>query len=461
MQRWPCSVKRLQQSCLNPEEKALNTFDLARKNTLLVVDDTPDNLTLISALLEDDYDVKVATHADKALRIAASETPPDLILLDIMMPEIDGYEVCRRLKSNPATCGIPIIFLTARAEIEDEQKGLELGAVDYITKPISPPILMARVKTQLSLKASTDFLRDKNDFLEAEVARRISEFMAIQDVTILAMASLAETRDSDTGNHIRRTQFYVRALAEKLKPHPRFSGFLTDYNINMLFKSAPLHDIGKVGIPDKILLKPGPLEAHEFEIMKTHTTLGREAIEHAERSLGTKVEFLSMAKEIAYSHQEKWDGSGYPEGLSGDNIPISARLMALADVYDALISRRVYKAPLPHDKASQIILEGKNRHFDPDMVDAFIAIQAEFQDIARLYADTDTDLQKKADYLAQSSSPPSRRLQIDVDGESPSESLVVRLDSALMRQIHTHALRQHTDFGQALAELVSRAIAGN
>ncbi len=219
--------------------------------------------------------------------------------------------------------------------------------------------------------------------------------MAIQDVTILAMASLAETRDSDTGNHIRRTQFYVKALAEKLKTHPRFAGYLTDQTITTLFKSAPLHDIGKVGIPDRILLKPGKFEPAEFEIMKTHTTLGRDAIQDAEKRLGTKVEFLTMAKEIAYGHQEKWDGSGYPEGLAGDVIPISARLMAVADVYDALISRRVYKDGMPHEKAVSIIVEGKGKHFDPDMVDAFVGLQDEFRAIAARYADSDEDMEKK------------------------------------------------------------------
>jgi len=201
------------------------------------------------------------------------------------------------------------------------------------------------------------------------------------------MASLAETRDSDTGNHIRRTQYYVRALAERLKTHPRFAHFLTDANIETLFKSAPLHDIGKVGIPDRILLKPGHFDAQELKIMKTHATLGRDAISHAERSLGTQVEFLSMAKEIALSHQEKWDGSGYPEGLAGDAIPISARLMAIADVYDALISRRVYKEAMPHEQAVQIIADGKGTHFDPDMVDAFVQISEEFRTIAEHFAD--------------------------------------------------------------------------
>ena len=306
------------------------------KPSVLVVDDTPDNLTLMAELLESDYDVRVANNGEKALAIACSANPPDLILLDIMMPVMDGYEVMRRLKQNPVSMHIPAIFLTAKSEIEDERRGLELGAVDYITKPISPPIVLARVKTQLQLKATADFLRekaaflkDKAEYLESEVARRTSDVEMIQDATIIAMASLAETRDSDTGNHIRRTQHYVRALAMHLKDHVRFAGKLTDNTINMLFKSAPLHDIGKVGIPDRILLKPGRLTADEFEIMKTHTTLGRVAIEHAEQSLSNNMSFLSLAREIAGSHQEKWDGSGYPEGLAGEVIevdPISRTL---------------------------------------------------------------------------------------------------------------------------------------
>ena len=378
-----------------------NTLDFTEKATVLVVDDTPDNLSLMSSLLKDLYKVKVANSGEKALKIAGGESKPDLILLDIMMPGMNGYEVCEMLKKDPQTRDIPIIFLTAMTGTDDEKKGLELGAADYITKPISPPIVMARVKTQLQMKAAADFLRDQNIYLEQEVNKRTQEVMAIQDVTILAMASLAETRDSDTGNHIRRTQYYIKALAERLKEHPRFSIFLTPYNINMLFKSAPLHDIGKVGIPDRILLKPGRFEPHEFDIMKTHTTLGYEAILHAEKSLGINVEFLSMAKEIALSHQEKWDGSGYPAGIGGDDIPISARLMAVADVYDALISRRVYKDGMPHEKAVQIIAEGKGSHFDPDIVDAFVDIQEEFRSIALRYADSDDDLQKKAEYLNQ------------------------------------------------------------
>ena len=379
----------------------MHEFNFAEKPIILVVDDTPDNLIMMSNLLKNDYKVKIANSGEKALRIASSESPPDLILLDIMMPGMDGYEVCSSLKHEPNTMNIPVIFLTAKSEVEDEKKGLELGAVDYITKPISPPIVLARVKNHLALKAMDAFLRDQNDFLELEVAKRTQEVIAIQDVTILAMASLAETRDSDTGNHIRRTQFYVKALAEKLRDHPRFSWFLTDTNISMLFKSAPLHDIGKVGIPDRILLKPGRFESGEFEIMKTHTTLGRDAIVHAETALGINVDFLTFAKSIALSHQEKWNGSGYPEGLSGDDIPIAARLMAVADVYDALISRRVYKDSMPHEKAVQIMIAGKGSHFDPDMLDAFLDIQDEFRSIAQRFTDTDSDIEKKKEYLSQ------------------------------------------------------------
>jgi len=375
-------------------------LDYPLKSTLLLVDDAPDSLMLMSELLSDTYRIKVANSGELALKIAASATPPDLILLDIMMPDMDGYEVCRRLKRNSATMNIPVIFLTSMDHIEDEEKGLAVGSIDYITKPISLPIVKARVKAHLALKTMADFLRDKNDYLELEVEKRTCELSAIQDVTILAMASLAETRDTETGGHIRRTQFYVKALAEKLQNHPIFSAFLTPNNINMLFKSAPLHDIGKVGIPDRILLKPGRLEPAEFEIMKTHTTLGYDAIMHAETALGTTVDFLSFAKAIALSHQEKWNGSGYPQGLVGEAIPIPARLMAVADVYDALISRRIYKAPMSHDKAMEIMADGRAIHFDPDVYDAFIAIQDVFQNIALRFADSDADIEKKRAYLA-------------------------------------------------------------
>ncbi len=373
----------------------------APKATVLVVDDSPDSLALISGLLKDRYRVKVANNGATGLQIALGDPPPGLILLDVVMGDTDGFEVCRQLKANPATADIPVIFLTAKSDVADEEKGLGLGAADYITKPVSPPILMARVATQLALKASSDFLKSKADFLEVEIAKRTGELVAAQDTTILAMSLLAETRDMDTGNHIRRTQNYVKALAERLRDHPRFAGQLDTAAIAMLFKSAPLHDIGKVGIPDRILLKPGRLTAEEFAIMKTHTTIGYDAIVQAEQALGSPADYLRVAKEIALSHQEKWDGSGYPQGLAGDAIPLSARLMAVADVYDALISTRVYKAGLPHDQAVQVIFQGRAAHFDPDMVDAFIEIQDDFAAIAARFADDDTLLQQKMEYMAQ------------------------------------------------------------
>ena len=371
----------------------------ADKPTILVVDDIPENIDLLREVLEGNYRTKIAINGERALKIAFADSKIDLILLDIMMPGMSGYEVCLALKANPNTRDIPVIFVTAMSEVDDERKGLEMGAVDYITKPISPPIVQARIKSQLAAKRVQDFLRDQNKFLEQEIEKRTREVMALQDVTIHTMASLAETRDSDTGNHIRRTSNYVKVLAERLRLHPRFGYFLTDKNIELLYKSAPLHDIGKVGIPDRILLKPGRFEPHEFEIMKTHTTLGRDAIMAAERDLGIEVDFLKYAKEIAYSHQEKWDGSGYPQGLKGDNIPISARLMAVADVYDALISRRVYKEGMSHQQAVDIIIAGRNQHFDPDIVDAFLALQDEFQAIASRFADSDHDMEKKRSQL--------------------------------------------------------------
>ncbi|MEI6413311.1 MAG: two-component system response regulator [Pseudomonadota bacterium] len=355
--------------------------------TLLVIDDSPDILTIVNELLKHDYRLKAAIDGEKGLCLATTEPRPDLILLDILMPGLNGHEVCRRLKADPATRDIPVIFLTAMQDEADEEAGFMIGAVDYIAKPISGPILRARIRNHLGTKRNTDFIKGKNVFLVNEVIKRARELEFIQDVTILAMTSLAETRDNETGNHIRRTQHYVRVLAQQLHRHPRFSLLLTRTNIELIHKSAPLHDIGKIGIPDAILLKPGRLTASEFAVMKTHTTLGKEAIEQAERQMGRSVPFLAFAKEITLSHQERWDGKGYPQGLAGDRIPISARLMAVADVYDALISRRVYKPPMTHEQAATIIAEGRGVHFDPDIVEAFLAIQDQFCEIASRFVD--------------------------------------------------------------------------
>lgn len=354
---------------------------------VLIVDDNPENLTVIGELLQPEHAVRAANSGLRALRLARLAPQPDLILLDVMMPEMDGYEVLQQLRADPVTADIPVIFLTALNGSDDEERGLLKGAMDYITKPIRPPILLARVRTQLELKQARDLMRDRNQWLEAEVTRRMAENQRIQDVTIHALARLAETRDNETGNHILRTQEYVRTLARRLQRNPRFTDRIDDRLVALLAKSAPLHDIGKVGIPDRILLKPARLDAEEWAIMKTHAQLGADALAHAERDVAYPVEFLQCAKQIARSHHERWDGLGYPDGLAGEAIPLPARLMALADVYDALISQRVYKPPFPHEQAFAMIVADRGRHFDPDVVDAFVDCHLELNAVALRFAD--------------------------------------------------------------------------
>ena len=376
--------------------------------TILVVDDTPENLTVLGELLRPQYRVRVAATGARALQVAASDPKPDLILLDVMMPEMDGYEVIRRLRADATTHDIPVIFVTAMDGAADEERGLQLGAVDYIAKPIKPAIVLARVAAHLELKQARDSLKNQNVYLEAEVERRMRDNQLIQDVSIRTLAGLAEARDLETGNHIRRTQAYVEVLVRALQAHPRHAAALPEALARMVIKSAPLHDIGKVGIPDQILLKPGKLTRDEFEIMKTHSQIGSDAIEKAMRDdlgqvpatsdrldLETPLAFLAVARDIALRHHEKWDGSGYPSGLAGEAIPLPARIMALSDVFDALTSRRVYKPPFPIDQAIGIIHEGRGRHFDPDVADAFDAHLARFQEIAEHLADSEEDLAEK------------------------------------------------------------------
>jgi putative two-component system response regulator len=357
--------------------------------TILIVDDTPENLTVLGELLQPSYRVLAANSGRRAIQLAGGNPRPDLILLDVMMPDMDGYAVLRQLRQSPQTQDIPIIFVTAMDNTEDEERGLELGAVDYITKPLRPGIVLARVRLHVELKKAREWLENENTILETEIAHRMSENQLIQDVSIHALAHLAETRDPETGTHIRRTQGYVRILAETLRRDRRFAAALNDHMIQTLIKSAPLHDIGKVGIPDHILLKPGKLTADEWEIMKTHASLGAEAIEQAERDADHPVEFLSLAKEIARHHHERWDGTGYPDRLAGNDIPLSARLMALADVFDALINRRVYKSAMSFDEARAIIVNERARHFDPDVVDVFIERFDDFVAIANRYSAED------------------------------------------------------------------------
>lgn len=374
------------------------SMDEATPPTILIVDDTPQNLVVLGELLKPHYRIRAATSGELALRAAATRPLPDLILLDVMMPDMDGHRVLRELHNNQETRHVPVIFITALTAMEDEALGLELGAVDYITKPFNPSIVLARVRTHLELKRIRDSLAQQNDWLEREVARRMRENLLIQDMSLKALAHLAEMRDYETGRHITRTQIYVELLARHLAGHPRFSAALTEPALSMIVKATPLHDVGKVGIPDAILLKPGRLDADEFAIMKTHAAIGAESITKAMQEAISAVEgdvadlkgalnFMQVAHEIALTHHEKWDGSGYPAGLSGDNIPVSGRLMALADVFDALSCRRVYKPPMPFETVCQIITEGRGTHFDPDVVDAYLMLRPEFEAIALRYSD--------------------------------------------------------------------------
>lgn len=368
---------------------------------VLVADDQLENLLILEEVLGEHYIVRSLTDGRQVLDYLATGEGVELILLDVVMPVLDGFETCRRLKENPRTWDIPVIFLTGLDSAADEAHGLSLGAEDFIHKPFSPPVVLARVRNHLKLSRATRLLRSRNEDLERlvaertrdvqdqseELVRRKQEVISAQGATITAFCTLAEARDNETGNHIHRTQHYVQALAERLRDHPRFRHELDDETIQLLFKSAPLHDIGKVAIPDAILCKPGKLTPTEWEVMRRHAEYGRDAIRVAQEELGETGGFLRYAGEIAYSHHERWDGGGYPQGLAGDAIPLSARLMAVADVYDALISRRVYKNAFTHERAIAMIAEERGSHFDPDVADAMLDIAETFRRIAQRFAD--------------------------------------------------------------------------
>lgn len=358
--------------------------DKKQKTKILIVDDIAENIHILIETLKDNYTIMAANNGEKALKLACGKNKPDLILLDIIMPDMDGYEVCKKLKSNNETQNIPVIFITALSEDVNESQGLKLGAVDYITKPFIPELVMARINNHIQLKLYRDHLEDL-------VKERTKELSITQDVTINSLAILAEYRDNETGEHIRRTQYYIKLLAQQLQKLPEYENQLNPSIIDTLYKSAPLHDIGKVAIPDSILLKPGKLTPEEFEVMKKHTDFGKEALEKAEVTLDKTNSFLHCAKEIAFTHHEKWNGTGYPRGLMGEEIPLEGRIMALADVYDALISKRVYKKPFTHEVAKSIIIEGRGEHFDPAVVDIFIEFEEEFRKIALKYVDHEVE----------------------------------------------------------------------
>jgi putative two-component system response regulator len=358
--------------------------------TIMVVDDTPANLTLLGEMLQEKaYRVRVFPDGLMALN-AAAKCPPDLILLDITMPGMNGFEVCERLKANQTLKEIPVIFISALTETTDKVKAFAVGGVDYVTKPFQFREVHARVETHLRLRTLQLELARHNLHLEDLVREQVAEISDSQLATIIALATLAESRDDDTGRHIERTQAFCRLLGEKLRTTPGFRGELNDTYINNITHASPLHDIGKVGIADTILLKPGKLTADEFETMKSHTLIGAKTLQAAHNKYPRNA-FLAMGMVIARSHHEKWDGSGYPDGLAGEEIPLSARIMAVADVYDALRSNRPYKPAFTHEMSRGIILQGRGTHFDPVLVDAFMTVEAEFAAI-RARLDTQTDI---------------------------------------------------------------------
>jgi putative two-component system response regulator len=344
------------------------------RRRIMVVDDQPVNLKLMEEVLsEHGFSVSSFPRGRLALA-AATKNPPDLILLDVTMPEMDGFEVCRRLRSDPALSKIPVIFLSALEETKDKLEAFKSGGVDFITKPFDAEEIRARIEIQVKLRDLQDKVDRHNWELEQLVRLQVMEIAAAQMATIFALAKLAESRDEATGKHLERVQLLCRVLANEMRSNPKFSNTLTEDFVDNLFHSSPLHDIGKVAIPDAILLKPGALTEEEFAVMKTHAAVGAETLVLV-LEMHPANEFIRMGIEIARSHHEKFNGSGYPSGLAGDDIPICARIMAVADCYDALRSKRCYKKARPHDETRDIIVQESGSHFDPDVVSAFCNVQ--------------------------------------------------------------------------------------
>ncbi|MDR1841165.1 MAG: response regulator [Holophagales bacterium] len=358
------------------------------KKKLMLIDDNTTNLSVGKSALQDTYDVLTVNSGERALQLLEKITP-DLILLDVDMPGMDGYETIRRIKANEAMSHIPVIFLTAKDDVNSELDGLSLGAVDYIAKPFSVPLLLKRIELHLlveeqknRLEEQKDRLQDFNDNLQKMVEQKTEKIMQLQDIFITTFSELVEFRDEDTGGHIARTQLYLKALAEKMIEKNIYPGAIEAKDIKWLVQSSQLHDVGKINISDHILNKPGKLSPEEFEIMKRHTTIGKEAIAKIVDKV-EESEFLKHASIMAFSHHERWDGKGYPLGLAGEEIPIQGRLMAIADVYDALISERSYKPSFTHETAVEIIVAGRGTQFDPFLVDLFQEISTDFYEISK------------------------------------------------------------------------------
>lgn len=342
------------------------------KPRLLVVDDTPSNIHVLMDGLKDHYTFLAAARGARGLELART-AEPDLILLDVSMPEMDGYQVLKALREDVRTAGIPVIFVTGRNDEDDEEQGLDMGAVDYITKPFRLNAVRARIQNHLELKAH-------RDNLEQMVADQVRETTDSHLSTILAMSKLAESRDGETGYHLEKTRQYCRILAAHLAQLGLYQEIVDDDFVHSIYQASPLHDIGKVAIPDQVLKKADRLTEDEYEIMKSHTLRGAETLASVS-DLHPGNAFLKLGMEIARWHHEKWDGSGYPDQLCGAQIPLSARIMAVADVYDALTSERCYKAAMSHQEALDIIRSQSGKHFEPALVAALEDIQHEYLDV--------------------------------------------------------------------------------
>ena len=361
------------------------------RSKLILVDDNITNLTIGRNMLKVYYEVYPAPSAAKLFEIL-DKVLPDLVLLDIEMPEMNGYEAIKKMKSDPRFAGIPVIFLTAKSDEASELEGFDLGAVDYVSKPFSGPLLLKRIATHLliekqkkDLLASQAALKDYADNLEQKVREKTKEVINLQNAVLTTVSDLVEFRDKHTGGHVARTQMYLKALTEEMIREGIYSDDIKGWDMDFFLPSAQLHDVGKIAISDTILNKPGKLTPEEFEIMKTHVTVGIDAIKKIMSNTNEHA-FLNHALLIAGNHHEKWDGSGYPAGLKGTDIPLEGRLMAIADVYDALIAIRPYKKAFTHEEACKIIEESSGTHFDPVLVDVFRKIESEF---ARVAAEVD------------------------------------------------------------------------
>ncbi|TWI64415.1 putative two-component system response regulator [Pseudoduganella lurida] len=356
------------------------------QTTVLICDGAAERRHRTSAMLREQHDIDEAADGAALLRLARGLPRPDVIVLDAAVAE--PFALVRQLKADPDTAGIPLLLAFDAVEAPAlEARALAAGVADVLVYPFAAETLRARVARELRLREAQALLRHEVHLVDHLVAERTRTATQMADAVIWALATLAERRDSESPNHLHRIQHYVATLARHLQTQPRFAHELTDAHIELLFQAAPLHDIGKAAIPDAILQKPGRLTAEEFETVKLHTVYGRDAIDSVAQAAGSDSTFLRFAREITYSHHERFDGSGYPQGLAGDAIPVAARLLAVADVYDALISRRVYKPAFTHETAVELIRQGSGEHFDPDIVDAMLATEADFLAITQRFHD--------------------------------------------------------------------------